>query len=293
MLDQLCPQRDEGFMIHGEGLECGRFDYAVALSNGDPNDSTLDDNNDKDVNARIVLRPFADGDSDLLRGWRIGISGSIGVENDTVSTTSSTPPTITTPATVDWFAFNASGTTSSVVANGVRHRISPELVYFYQSLGFAAQYYRQDQKLQSVVSGVSGPIVELPMESYYVMATYLLTGEQRTGYSQQIDPLRPFDPCAPLASPGAWELVFRVERMEVGHQAFTGKHPLASLTGAGNQSTDAATEETTGVNWYLTKWTRAQLNWEHANFASPVKLGNVAKAFSEEDTLYTRFQVIF
>ena len=62
MMDQLCPQRDEGFMIHGENLFCGRFDYAVALSNGDPNDSTLDDNNDKDVNARIVVRPFY-GDS--------------------------------------------------------------------------------------------------------------------------------------------------------------------------------------------------------------------------------------
>jgi phosphate-selective porin len=293
MMDQLVPQRDEGFMIHGEKLLCDRFDYAVAVSNGDPNDSTLDTNNDKDVNARVVVRPFFDSGSDLLRGWRIGLSGSIGVENDTISTTSSTLPTITTPATVDWFAFNASGTTSSVVANGVRHRISPELVYFYRSFGFASQYYRQDQKLQSVVSGTAGPIVDLPIESYYVMATYLLTGEERTGYSQQIDPFRPFDPSAPLASPGAWELVFRVERMEVGQQAFTGPHPLASLSGSGNQSTNAATEVTSGLNWYMTKWARAQLNWEHANFASPVKLGNVSKAFSEEDTLYTRFQVIF
>ena len=42
MMDQLCPQRDEGAMIHGERLLCGRFDYAVAVSNGDPNDSTID-----------------------------------------------------------------------------------------------------------------------------------------------------------------------------------------------------------------------------------------------------------
>ena len=61
-----------------------------------------------------------------------------------VSSTSSTPPTITTPATVTWFAYN-----TGVTANGVRHRISPELVYFYHSLGFAAQYYHQDQKLQA------------------------------------------------------------------------------------------------------------------------------------------------
>ena len=39
-----------------------------------------------------------------------------------------------------WFAYN-----SGVAANGVRDRISPELTYFYRSLGFASQYYQQDQ----------------------------------------------------------------------------------------------------------------------------------------------------
>ena len=177
-------------MIHGQKLFCGRFDYAVAASNGDPNDSSIDDNNDKDFNARAVIRPFYDLEGcDLLRGWQIGIAGSFGVENDSVSTTSSTPPTITTPATVTWFAYN-----SGVVANGARHRISPELVYFYHSLGFAAQYYHQDQNLQA---SSTKPIVNVPIDGYYVMATYLLTGEQRHEYSQQIEPLRPFDPtCA-------------------------------------------------------------------------------------------------
>ena len=165
---------------------------------------------------------------------RFGIAGSFGVENDAVSTTSSTPPTITTPATVTWFAYN-----SGVMANGVRHRISPELVYFYHSFGFASQYYHQDQKLQA---SSTKPIVDVPIDGYYVMATYLLTGEQRTEYSQQIEPIRPFDPCAPMASPGAWELVFRVDRMEVGQQAFSGATPLASNTGTTNRSSPEALE---------------------------------------------------
>ena len=62
MMDQLVPQRDEGAMIHGEKLLGGRFDYAVAVSNGDPNDSSIDTNNDKDFNARVVFRPFYDED---------------------------------------------------------------------------------------------------------------------------------------------------------------------------------------------------------------------------------------
>ena len=127
------------------------------------------------------------------------------------------------------------------------------------------------------------------IDGYYVMATYLLTGEERTGYSQQIEPLRPFDPAAPLASPGAWELVFRVDRLEVGQQAFSGKTAvqIASETGITNRSSPEALETTTGVNWYLTKWVRAQLNWEHANFASPVQIGNMKKRLPRK-TRYTR-----
>jgi phosphate-selective porin OprO and OprP len=286
MIDQLCPQRDEGAMIHGERLFCGRFDYAIALSNGDPNDSSIDDNNDKDLNARVVLRPFYEkGGDGILNGLQAGVAGSLGVENDSISATSSTPPTITTPATVTWFAYN-----TGAVANGVRHRISPELVYFYHSLGFASQYYHQDEKLQA---SSTKPIVEVPIEGYYFMATYFLTGEERHEYSEQIDPLRSFDPSAPLASPGAWELVFRAERMEVGSQAFSGASPLASSTGTTNRSSNECFETTAGLNWYLTKWSRAQLNWEHANFASPIQIGNMKKALTEEDALYTRFQVIF
>ncbi len=286
MMDQLCPQRDEGFMIHGENLFCGRFDYAVALSNGDPNDSTLDDNNDKDVNARIVVRPFYGDSFALLQGLRLGIAGSIGVENDTISSTSLTPPTITTPATVTWFAYNSGAT-----ANGVRHRSSPELAYFYRSFGFASQYYHQDEELYRG----TGKNVDVPIDGYYVLATYLLTHEQRTGYSQQIEPFHPFDPSAPFASSGAWELVFRADRLEVGPQAFSGSSTtqLASNTGTADRSSNEAFETTAGVNWYLTKWSRAQLNWEHANFATPVQMGNMKKPLTEEDTLYTRFQVIF
>ena len=94
-----------------------------------------------------------------------------------------------------------------------------------------------------------------------------------------------------MASPGAWEVLFRVDRMAVGESAFTAH--LANDTGTTNRSSPEATETTLGLNWYLTKWVRAQLNWEHANFAGPVKIGNVAHAFSTEDALYTRFQVIF
>ena len=196
----------------------------------------------------------------------------------------SSPSIITTPATVTWFAYN-----SGVLANGFRDRVSPELVYFYHSFGFASQYFQQHQVLQL---SAAKPLVDVPIEGYYVMATYFLTGEQRTDYSEQIDPIRPFDRCMPFNSPGAWELVFRVERLEVGEDAFAAGL-ATSDRGQPNRSSPECTEETTGFNWYLNKWVRAQFNWEHANFESPVKIGNAPKPFSVEDALYCRLQVIF
>jgi phosphate-selective porin OprO/OprP len=285
MMDQLVPQRDEGAMVHCHQLLDGRFDIAAAISNGDANDSTIDNNQHKDFNGRVVFHPFGGPDGwDSLRYLGFGLSGGVGVETEALSTSSSTPPIITTPATVTWFAFN-----TGVVANGERDRISPELTYFYHSLGFASQYYHEDQVFQAAAA--HSPLVDVPFDGFYFLATYLLTGEQRTDYSQQIEPLRPFDPCRPGACPGAWELLCRVDRMAVGESAF--EAGLASDTGTTNRSSNEATEVTVGLNWYLTKWVRAQLNYEHANFASPVQIGNAPRPFSSEDALYTRFQVIF
>ena len=287
MMDQLVPQRDEGVMIHGHKLFHDRFDYAVAVSNGDSNDSTIDNNDHKDFNGRLVFRPFNDPEGcEILRGLSFGLSGGVGVENEPLSTTSSTPPTITTPATVTWFAFTSGSGTNAVIANGVRDRISPELTYFYHSFGFASQYYQQDQLMQLTKATAATPLVDVSINGYYALATYLLTGEQRTDYSQQIDPIHPFDPSCPMCSSGAWELVFRAERLEVGQSAFANKLALAG-------SSPAATVTTAGVNWYLDKWVRAQFNWEHAEFASPMKMGNMANPLGREDALYTRFQVIF
>ena len=194
MMDQLVPQRDEGFMIHGRKMFGDRLDYGVAISNGDQNDSTIDSNNGKDLNSRIAIRPFNDPCFDLLRGLQVGFSYGVGTENQAI-----TPNTITTPATVVWFQYN-----SGVLANGYRTRASPELAYFRQSFGCAAQYYRENQEVQL---SSHEPLVNVATNGYYVMGTYLLTGEQRHDYTQQIDPIRPFSPSAPIANPGAWELV--------------------------------------------------------------------------------------
>ncbi len=274
MIDQLVPQRDPGVMIHGYQIWDGLLEYAVSVSNGEINGNT-DTNDSKDLNARIAVHPFDNDDWDLLRHLQFGVSGSVGVENEKIS-----PFELTTPATVPWLVF-----TSGDMAEGQRTRISPELVYFYHSFGFAGQYYSE---LQAIATSATATAVRVPFTGYYVLATYLLTGEERHEYTQQIDPIRPFTIATPFASPGAWEAVFRVSRMEVGNEIFTDKLANPALYSSG------ALETTFGFNWYWNKWVRAQFNWEHAQFDDPVALGIAPRLLtSHEDTLYCRMQFTF
>jgi phosphate-selective porin OprO/OprP len=282
MIDQLVPARDVGVMIHGHQMCGDRLEYGVSVSNGEINGGTgnTDTNDGKELNARIAVRPFNDDDWDVLRHLQFGISGSEGIEYEAMS-----PTSLKTPATVPWLVF-----TTGDVAKGERTRLSPELAYFYHSFGFASQYYHEEQKLATTAAGTA---FRVPFDGYYVLATYLLTGEERHEYTQQIDPIRPFGIATPFASPGAWEAVFRVSRLEVGSEIFTDH--LADPT----KYSSGALESTLGFNWYWNKWVRAQFNWEHARFDDPVKFPAALNPApnpvptSHQDTLYCRFQFIF
>ena len=297
MIDQLVPARDVGAMIHGRNLCDGRMDYAIAVSNGEINgnaeptisNSTLPHDN-KDMNARIAFRPFGDPDGcDMLRHLQFGISGGWGVEDEAINSTDlSTPQILKTPATVEWFSYK-----SGDLADGLRTRLSPELSYFYHALGFAAQYYREQQNIVGTAGGATTQTVDT--DGFYVMGTYLLTGEQRFDYTQQIDPISPFNPHCMACSPGAWELVFRVSRLDMDKGVLAAGTNALAATGVWSSG---ATETTFGVNWYLNKWVRTQLNWEHAWFDDPVAplaatVSAANPAYQHQDTLYARAQIIF
>lgn len=64
------PNRDLGAMIHGE-VAGGILNYSVGLFNGN-GAGGADENSDKDVAARVVLRPGAKMDNDILKHLYIG-----------------------------------------------------------------------------------------------------------------------------------------------------------------------------------------------------------------------------
>ncbi len=277
LIDQLVPQRDMGLMMHGQNLFGNRIDYGMAISNGEQNGDT-DTNDSKDFNARVAARPFAGWDDSFLKRFQFGMSGGYGLEHEPAN-----PSSLHTPANVTFFQF-----LSNVMANGTRWRISPEMAYFVGSFGMSAQDFHMEQKFQA---SAGAPTVRIPFDGFYVQATYLLTGEERTGYSQQIAPRHPFNPIGEDKGLGAWELVGRVSWLQASDAVFTpGKTQLADPAVSAN----GATEMTLGYNWYMNKWVRFQFNWEHAWFDRKVKLGTVPNGLLwSQDTIMTRLQFVF
>ncbi len=100
-----------------------------------------------------------------------------------------------------------------------------------------------------------------------------------------------FDPHRPISCPGAWELVARVSRLDVGDVFEAGAAELANPAKNSNE----AMEVTVGFNWYLNGWVRMQFNYEHDMFGQPVLLGSSTadNELKSQDSLFTRFQVIF
>jgi phosphate-selective porin OprO/OprP len=230
------------------------------------------------VAARVAVRPFRQRENlPWLQSLQLGFALTSGVQQEATSNFQ-----LRTPAGVPFFRF-----LDSVRADGLRNRFSPEVAWFFGGFGFSAQYFKQTQEFRAP----NNVVVDVPFNGFYLMATCLLTGEQRTSYSQAIDPLRPFDPRPGGFGSGAWELVGRVSRLRVGGAVLaTGDQRLANPA----LYSSGATEMTLGFNWYLNKWVRTQFNWEHAWFDQPVRLGPArSDPFSSTDTLMARLQIMF
>jgi phosphate-selective porin OprO/OprP len=288
LIDQLVPARDVGVMVHGEKLFADRFDYAVSIFNGEINDD-YDQNKGKDMAARIVVRPLNDETLPLwARGLQAGVSYAFGNDKEPISNT--TPNVLRTPDQVVFLQFN-----SGVRADGPRTRVSPEVAYFYDQFGFAAQYFYGQQKF--LPSATAPTTITVPQSGFYVMSSYVLTGETRTTYSQAVIPFNNFDPRYPFLKPGAWEIIARVSELRYGDAIFdtfkVGKTTFGPLVNPTLWS-QGATEFDIGLNWFLNRYIRVEVAYEHDWFLQPVQLG-VGKdgRLKEQDSVITRLQLAF
>lgn len=273
-----------GAMIWGQTAR-DRVDYAVGGFNG-PRNSFDDFNNGKDILTYLNVRPFQEADEDWpLRNLNLGGSFSYGAQdNELVPRAFRTATNASNAGTADRAAPPFLLFRDGVLERGQRTFWSGHLAYFYKQLSILADY--NGGILRYVRDDTARASAVLPVSGYSVALGYFLTGEtleRRT----LVEPLRPFSLKRGRFSPGAVELTARYSTFYVDPQVFE-----AGLSEPENWSNDAWTS-TLGLNWYLNRNVKIYLDWQHAEYGSPVLYALPASRALTNELFWFRFQFYF
>ena len=257
----LVPNRDVGVQVLGE-LAAGRFAYQAGVFNGVPDGTSstvdLDTNDSKDLAGRIVVQPFrAASGGGALSGLGGAVGASAGRQIGAL-------PAFRTSVGQRYFAYDV-----GAAADGMRHRVSPAVFYYYNALGVFAEYMRSSQPV--IRGGVRRDIIN---EGWDVTGSVLLTGEPAT--DRGVRPRYNFDP--PTGRWGAVQLVGRYSELTLDDQ-------LALLAAA--NSSDKATQVSVGLNWYPAPVVKYYLSYERIRFESD------AEERPDEHSVILRAQIAF
>ncbi|MFN5589435.1 MAG: OprO/OprP family phosphate-selective porin [Holosporales bacterium] len=268
----LMPFRDLGVMVFGDILP-QQLEYHLAYTNGtaDLGDPSGDNDNGKEITARLFAHPFRNADTIWLQGLGVGVAASTGNRNGTTSSTNLTDG-YRTPAQARFFTWTPGGTTP--YAAGDQRRVNPQAYYFYGSLGAMAEYVvsEQDIKKDTVQQSIRS-------NGYMTTLTYILTGEKAS-----FDGVKPDADFAPRRNQwGAFEVAGRLSGLWIEDAAFpTFSNPATSAR--------AAREKTIGLNWYLNRNLKLNANYSHTTFDG----GAAANQDRETEKVFlTRVQVRF
>jgi phosphate-selective porin OprO/OprP len=135
--DNLVPNRDLGMQLGGE-LWLGAFTYSVGIFNGtfDGGSADFDLNDDKDFAGRVFVHPFRNTAITALQGLGVGIAGTYGREDGSLSSTD--VPRFRTSGRQTFFRYaadNPATAAGTVIADGNRYRWSPQAYYYYGPFG--------------------------------------------------------------------------------------------------------------------------------------------------------------
>jgi phosphate-selective porin OprO and OprP len=260
----LVPNRDVGIEVWGDVLG-NRLSYALAVMNGTPDAGSVDgDTNDgKDYIARLFATPFVRlRAGHPLKGLGFGLAGSTGKQEGAL-------PTFKSAGQLTFFSYG-----STVTAGGARVRYSPQAYYYFDRFGVLAEYVRSDQKVRR-----GAAVTNVGVTSWQVAASWFLTGESK-GFKNGA-PRTDFNPAK--QGWGAWEIAARVENLTIDPAAYA--LGLADAT----KSSRKAQAWGSGLNWYLNKNLRFELNYEETKFTG----GAVGGGRPRERALFDRFQIAF
>jgi phosphate-selective porin OprO/OprP len=272
---QLVPNRDLGVQAFGE-LAGGVIGYQAGVFNGvaDGASGDGDVSNDKELAGRVLVRPFARGES-IVKQLAIGGAATFGDKAGTLAQPD--VPVWKTQGQSTILSYKT-GTTlmDTVVADGRQLRASAQGYWFTGPLGLLAEYVRSDQKLV-----LNGTHTNSRADAWQVVGQWVLTGDDATYNS--VTPKHPFDPSK--GQLGAFDVAARIGELRL----IDGDDIAGSLVDP-SKSARRAWSAGGGVDWFANKTFRLVLDLERTWF----RLGaSMATDRAPETSIIGRVQTVF
>jgi len=310
---QLAPNRDVGFMLHGEfdkpgfptdfkTLERnqtfqGNFplymypdfiQYQLGVFNGSRNNGNIDsDTNDsKEVQARIFAHPFLHTGIEPLEGLGMGVAGTWGQPNsDRLSNYQS-------PGLNNIFVYNANAR-----ADGTQYRVYPQMYWIWGPFQFVGEYALSnlDVANQTVVSGADHTVASTNQtdQAWNATISYMLTGEENVFLRQGIKPRHEFDPMYGLRPDrpfnpaeghwGAFQVAARFTTIDFDNDIFrntgTLRAPVYPFADP-RLSVSRATTWALGVNWWLNSNVKLMADYSQTSYNDGAGAFNSAGALT-------------
>lgn len=273
--NSLAPNRDVGFMLHGDVFGNGLLEYQLGIFNGvvDGGSTDGDANSDKDFAGRFYVHPFVTTDWDYAKGFGFGFAGTYGNDDD--------DPIDGTRVRTDGLS-TIYRIASGALGNGTHSRWSPQMYYYWGPFGVMGEYIWSDQ---------AGRITDeeddttqqgrFTNQGGFLQASYVITGEDAS--YKRVVPRDNFDPAN--GRWGAFEAAVRASTVSLGGGAFD--NGLASRS----SSVTNATAYTLGLNWYLNNAFRFQVNYTRTDFSGLISIDGGKR--SREDVILAEFQIAY
>ena len=253
---ELAPNRDVGFMLHGD-LFGNALYYGIGAFNGVPDGNSGDievADNEKDVAGRVFALPFTNSGIAPLQKFGFGLGASYGLE------AGSTTPNFATMGRQKFFSYlTGSGAAASpnVTEAGGHLRLDPQGYYYWGPAGLYWEYIVSSEKFQRD-AGASHTQQWFDNRGWDVTASWFLTGET-DGYWTPPAPLHPFHFNG--SGWGAWQLLARLQGISLDNSAFS---KSANFVAA--NSAQSALTWGVGLNWFMNKNIKWIFEYEQTSF---------------------------
>ena len=282
LVNNIIPKRDVGVMIYGTLFD-DRINYGIGGFNGNGESKELDNNNDKDIAARIILSPFLLQEGSLLQNLHIGGAMTYGYQDNFPD-----DYTAKTETRTAFFKIAAKDSKSNSLFMSDRLRYGSELGYTYGPFSLKGEYVLQRftdmQRQNSTIKD------DYDIKAWYITTSYFLTGEEKgwkEGVYTKPNIKHNFDPFKGKGGMGAWELLFRYSGFDADENFL--KNGIVDAT----KYTNKASAYTLGLNWYLNPKVMVKLNYVHTKFDDDILNNKGQKDFGSENAIMTRFQIEF